>query len=79
MTTLLLLGLILINNCRNKFLSVMPLEPLPWARFVNIEHLDFMQFNQTMCRMNWLNFARLHGPSYPSLIRLFHAGLSKPN
>ena len=38
-----------------------------------------MQFNHTMRRMNWLTFARLHGPSFPSLIRHFYMGLSKPN
>ena len=36
-----------------------------------------MGFNQMMRRMQWLTFARLSNPSYPSLIKRFYINLSK--
>ena len=51
---------------------------ITYGRIVNFEHLDFMGFNQLMCKIWWLTFARLSNPSYPSLIRRFYANRSKP-
>ena len=52
---------------------------ITFRRIINFSHLDFIGFNQLMRRMRWLTFARLSKPSYPSLIRLFYANLSRPH
>ena len=51
---------------------------ITYGRIVNFGHLDFMGFNQLMCIIRWLTFARLSNPSYPSLISRLYANMSKP-
>ena len=54
-------------------------KTITYGRIVNFEQLNFIGFNQFMHRMQWLIFARLSNPSYPSLIRKFYTNLSKPH